>query len=149
MPSISNLRKYFRKNWNLGARFRLQSGVPETPYDLNRSSLVDVWNITNGPLQNYIYLNTLRGNTVHQLDIRAEKKWIFNKFQLTAYMDVVNVYGSSSPSNLPVVNLERDASGNPIIANSQDPAEVQRYVLKSDENDRNTPLPYFGLIAEF
>lgn len=141
--------KYFRKNWNLGARFRLQSGVPETPYDLNRSSLVDVWNITNGPLQNYVYLNTLRGNTVHQLDIRAEKKWIFNKFQLTAYMDVVNVYGSSSPSNLPVVNLERDASGNPIIANPQDPAEVQRYVLKSDENDRSTPLPYFGLIAEF
>ena len=28
--------KYFNRNWNVGARFRLQSGLPETPYDLTQ-----------------------------------------------------------------------------------------------------------------
>jgi hypothetical protein len=65
--------KYFKRNWNLSARFRMQSGLPETPYDLTRSALVDIWNVANGPVKNYTQLNSLRGNTAHQLDIRAEK----------------------------------------------------------------------------
>ncbi len=90
----------------------MQSGLPETPYDLERSSLVNIWNINNGPLKNFTQLNSLRGNLAHQLDVRAEKKWIFNKWQLTAYVDIVNIYGSESPSNLPVVNLQRDDNYN-------------------------------------
>ncbi|WP_184875089.1 hypothetical protein [Kaistella daneshvariae] len=96
--------KYFNRNWNLGARFRLQSGLPETPYDLQRSALVNIWNISNGPLQDYTQLNSQPGNLTHQLDLRPEKKWIFSKWQFTAYIDVVNAYGSKSPSRLPVVN---------------------------------------------
>src|SRR5690606_19683975 len=38
--------KYFNRNWNIGSRFRLQSGLPETPYDLERSSLVNIWTIS-------------------------------------------------------------------------------------------------------
>lgn len=108
--------KYFNRNWNLGARFRLQSGLPETPYDLQRSALVNIWNISNGPLQDYTQLNSQRGNLTHQLDLRSEKKWIFSKWQFTAYIDVVNAYGSKSPSRLPVVNLQRDANNNGIVA---------------------------------
>ena len=141
--------KYFKRNWNIGARFRLQSGLPETPYDLQTSSLVQVWNVSNGPLTQFSALNSLRGNTVHQLDIRAEKKWTFSNWQLTFYVDVVNVYGSANPSNLPVVALERDANGNGIITNPNAPAQEQRYQLNFGENDRTIPLPYFGLIAEF
>jgi hypothetical protein len=141
--------KYFNKNWNIGARFRLQSGLPETPYDLQRSALVNIWNINNGPLQNFAQLNSLRGNVAHQLDIRAEKKWIFKKWQLTAYVDVVNIYGSESPSNLPVVNLQRDENYNGIISNPSAPQDQQTYLLETGKQDRNTPLPYFGLIFEF
>lgn len=141
--------KYFGRNWNIGARFRLQSGLPETPYDLQRSALVNIWNINNGPLQNFTQLNSLRGNVAHQLDIRAEKKWIFKKWQLTAYVDVVNIYGSESPSNLPVVNLQRDENYNGIISNPSAPQDQQTYLLETGKQDRNTPLPYFGLIFEF
>ncbi|MBW8360526.1 MAG: TonB-dependent receptor [Weeksellaceae bacterium] len=141
--------KYFKRNWNIGARFRMQSGLPETPYDLQRSALVNIWNIANGPVQNYSLLNSTRGNLAHQLDLRAEKKWIFKKWQLTAYIDVVNAYGSKSPSALPVVNLQRDAQDNGIIANPGAPQNEQYYVLETGEADRSTPLPYFGFIFEF
>ncbi len=141
--------KYFGKNWNIGARFRLQSGLPETPYDLQRSALVSIWNINNGPVQNFAQLNSLRGNVAHQLDIRVEKKWIFSKWQLTAYVDVVNIYGSESPSNLPVVNLQRNENYNGIISNPSAAQDQQTYLLETGKPDRNTPLPYFGLIFEF
>ena len=141
--------KYFKRNWNLSARFRMQSGLPETPYDLTRSALVDIWNVANGPVKNYTQLNSLRGNTAHQLDIRAEKKWIFKKWQLTAYMDVVNVYGSKNPSALPVVNLQRDANDNGIVANPSAPQNQQYYLLDVGTSDRSMPLPYFGFIFEF
>jgi hypothetical protein len=141
--------KYFKRNWNIGARFRMQSGLPETPYDLDRGALVNVWNVSNGPIQNYEELNTLRGNLGHQLDIRIEKKWAFSKWQLTAYLDVVNVYGSKNASGLPVVNLQRDSNDLPIIANPEAPQDEQRYLLEIGQQDRNTVLPYFGVIFEF
>lgn len=141
--------KYFKRNWNFGARFRMQSGLPETPYDLTRSQLVNVWNIANSPVSDYTLLNTERGNLVHQLDIRAEKKWIFNKWQMTFYVDVVNAYGSKKPSALPVIALERDANGNGIILNPSAPQNEQIYQLNYGEADKSAPLPYFGFIFEF
>ena len=141
--------KYFKKNWNLGARFRMQTGLPETPFDLNRSALVNIWNVANGPVQDFTQLNSLRGNVAHQLDFRAEKKWIFSKWQMTFYIDIVNVYGSKNASNLPVVSLVRDANGNGVIANPSAPQNQQFYQLETGTNDRNQPLPYFGLIFEF
>lgn len=133
----------------MGTRFRLQSGFPQTPYNMNLTPLVNVWNIANGPVYDYRLLNTERGNLVHQLDIRAEKKWIFNKWQLTLYMDVVNVYGSKNPSALTVLALERDSNGNPEIVNPTEPQTQQMYKLDIAETDRTRPLPYFGLIVEF
>ncbi|MGX9986972.1 TonB-dependent receptor plug domain-containing protein [Soonwooa purpurea] len=141
--------KYFKKNWNVGARFRLQSGFPETPYDFNRSSLVTIWDIANGPIYNTTLLNTIRGKVVHQLDIRVEKKWVFNKWQITAYMDVVNVYGSNNPSNLPVVNILRNADGTGVISNPNAPLQDQKYELISSNQDNQSTLPYLGFIFEF
>ena len=141
--------KYFKRNWNVGARFRLQSGLPQTPYDLTRSALVNIWNVANGPVYDYTQLNSLRGNVAHQLDIRAEKKWIFKKWQFTTYVDIVNVYGSQNASNLPVVNLQRDASDNGIIANPTAPQNQQYYLLDTGRADKNRALPYFGFIFEF
>lgn len=141
--------KYLKRNWNLGARFRMQSGLPETPYDIERSQLVNIWNVANSPVYDYALLNTERGNVVHQLDFRAEKKWIFSKWQMTFYVDVVNAYGSKNPTTLPVIALERDADGNGIITNPSASQNVQIYKLNYGEADRSTPLPYFGFIFEF
>ncbi|PIE50538.1 MAG: ferric aerobactin receptor [Flavobacteriales bacterium] len=145
----ATLGKNFRKNWNIGAKFRLQSGAPETPYDLERSALVNVWNITNAPIQDYTRINSLRGNLTHQLDVRVEKKWVFKKWQFTTYFDIVNIYGAKNPSRLPIVVLDRDDNGNGIIANPSAPENDQKYVLTKEEADNTTPLPYFGFIFEF
>lgn len=141
--------KYLKRDWNIGARFRLQSALPETPYDLEKSPYVSVWNVANSAVYNYDLLNQQRGNTVHQLDVRVEKKWIFTKWQITFYLDVVNAYGSKSPSRLPVVALERDSQGNGIISNPDAQQSEQQYELNYGQNDRSTPLPYFGLIFDF
>ena len=127
----------------------MQSGLPETPYDIERSQLVTIWNIANSPVYDYALLNTERGNVVHQLDLRAEKKWIFSKWQMTFYVDVVNAYGSKNPTTLPVIALERDAEGNGIITNPLASQNEQIYRLNYGEADRSTPLPYFGFIFEF
>ena len=141
--------KYFKRNWNIGARFRMQSGFPQTPYDIEKSQLVNNWNISNSAVSDYSQLNTLRGNLVHQLDIRAEKKWIFNKWQMTFYVDVVNVYGSQNPSALPTIGLDRDSNGNGIINNPNAPTDQQIYNLNYEEIKKSSPLPYFGFIFEF
>lgn len=141
--------KYFKGNWNLGARFRLQSGLPETPYDLERSQYVKIWNISNAPVQNYNLINSLRGNSVHQLDLRFEKKWIFSRWQFTAYLDAVNVYGANNPSRLPVVNLERNMDDEGVIINPTEPRDNQKYSLLIGEQDSIRPLPYLGVIFEF
>lgn len=141
--------KNFNRNWNIGARFRLQSGFPETPYDLEKSALVKIWNINNSAVQDYTSLNQLRGNLIHQLDIRIEKKWVFKKWQFTTYFDIVNAYGSKNPSNLPVVSLVRDNDGNGVVSNPNVPQDEQKYLLQINENDRAKPLPYFGFIFEF
>lgn len=73
----------------------------------------------------------------------------FKKWQFTAYVNVVNAYGSVSPSGLPVVYLQCDAQNNGIIANPQAPQDEQYYVLETGTADRSTPLPYFGFIFEF
>lgn len=141
--------KYFKRNWNVGARFRMQSGFPQTPYDLERTENVNNWNISNAPIFDYTLLNTLRGNLVHQLDVRVEKKWVFNKWQMTFYVDVVNVYGSKNPSALPVIGLARDQNGNAIISNPNSPQDQQIYSLNFEEVKRSSALPYFGFIFEF
>lgn len=141
--------KYLKRNWNIGARFRLQSGLPQTPYDLEKSPLVQVWNIANAPIYDYSKLNSERGNLVHQLDIRVEKQWIFKKWKLSLYADIVNAYGSKNPSRLPVVALNRDASGRGIILNPSAPSSSQLYSLQYEEPQRITPLPYLGIIFDF
>jgi len=141
--------KVLKRNWNFSARFRLQSGLPETPYDLIRSSSVPIWNINNGPLQDFAKLNSLRGNVAHQLDLRTEKKWIFKKWQFTAYLDIINIYGSKTATNLPVVNLQRDANGDGVIQNPNASPADQNYLLEVGSQDNNMPLPYFGFIFEF
>ncbi len=141
--------KKLNKGWDLGFRFRMQSALPETPYDLYNSSFVRIWDVNNGPLVNYDLLNTQRGVLANQLDLRVQKKWFYKKWSISLYADIINVYGGSLGNDLPIVNLERDAEGNPIIMNPEAPFEEQQYKLITSEPDRPTPLPYMGLIIEF
>ncbi len=73
-------------NWELGARFRLASGRPETPYvggtfDADDG---DYRGLSGG-------FRGARRKTFHQTDVRVEKTWVFDTWMIGAYLDVQNV----------------------------------------------------------
>ena len=138
--------KQFKGNWEIGARWRFQSALPETPDDPN-ANLVPLWNINGRALPNYDLLNTLRGANFHALDIRIDKKWFFDSWSLNAYFDVQNAYNFQSEQQVQV--LQRDAADNPIILNPSDPFSQQRYDTKYLVNQNGQLLPTIGLIIEF
>jgi hypothetical protein len=78
--------------YELGARFRLVSGVPETPvvggeYDADAND----WDPVQG------VPGSIRRQTFHQLDLRVEKTWTFDAWRFSLYLDVQNVYNAQNP----------------------------------------------------
>jgi TonB family protein len=72
--------------WELGARFQLASGRPDTKvigssFDADCGCYVP---ITTGQ-------RTARVDTFEQLDVRVEKTWLFELWSIGAYLDVINV----------------------------------------------------------
>jgi TonB family protein len=81
--------------WELGMRFRLTTGRPETP------TLGSTFDADSG---RYIPLEGIpgsaRGVTFHQLDLRAEKQWTFERWRLSVYLDVQNIYNAANPEGV-------------------------------------------------
>ena len=77
--------------WELGARFRLVSGRPDTPV---------TGGIYDSDINRYTRLTgekySDRLPVFHQLDIRAEKTWIFELWRLSVYLDIQNVYNATN-----------------------------------------------------
>ena len=74
------------RNWSIGARFRFVSGKLTTP----RTGAV--YSVDDGTYQPiYGRTNSVRLPPFYQLDLRLDKKWIFENWVLTAYLDVQNV----------------------------------------------------------
>ena len=136
--------KRFEKNWEFGARWRFLGGTPYTPFDVEESSLISNWDLRNQPILDFTQINAIRLPAFHQLDLRLDKKYFFDKWNLNWYVDIQNAYNFKAeqpPQLIPV----RDAEGN-IQVNPNDPS---RYVLKFIENPAGTILPTLGLIVEF
>ncbi|MDB4962094.1 MAG: TonB family protein [Myxococcales bacterium] len=74
------------KGFELGARFQLASGRPDTPvigatYDADSGSYV--------PLSGE--RRSIRTSYFRQLDVRAEKVWLYDTWSLGLYLDIINV----------------------------------------------------------
>jgi TonB family protein len=83
------------RNWNVSGTFRLVSGNPTTPvvgaiYDANSDYYL--------PL--YGRVNSVRNPVFHQLSVRIEKLWPFQKWQLATYLDVQNAYNHRSQEGI-------------------------------------------------
>ncbi|MFT5834736.1 MAG: hypothetical protein ACI97N_002376 [Cognaticolwellia sp.] len=138
--------KQLGKNWEIGARWRFQSALPETPDDPN-ANLVPVWLLNGRALPDYNQLNTLRGSNFHGLDIRVDKKWFFEKWSLNAYIDVQNAYNFQSETQRQLLN--RDDNGNPVIIDTSLPMDQQRYDTRTLISLNGQALPTVGIIIEF
>ena len=132
-----------KKGWQIGTRFRFVGGLPYTPYDLNRSSLISAWNLTGGPYLDYSQLNSKRFGVFHQLDVRVDKAYYLKKMTLKFYLDIQNLYNFQAQST-DIVVRETDASGNFLTTDNG-----SRYVLRSVKNPSGTVLPTIGVQVEF
>jgi hypothetical protein len=132
-----------KKGWQIGTRFRFVGGLPYTPYDLNRSSLIEAWNLTGGPYLDNSKLNSKRFGVFHQLDVRVDKAYYLKKMTLKVYLDIQNLYNFQAEST-DIVVRETDASGNFLTADND-----TRYVLRTVKNPSGTVLPTIGVQVEF
>ncbi|HEX8701472.1 MAG TPA: TonB family protein [Myxococcaceae bacterium] len=75
--------------WELGARFRFSSGNPRTPITgARRDDLTDVFIPIFGPV------NSDRLPNFHQMDVRVDKTFVFDAWNLNVYLDLTNAYNN-------------------------------------------------------
>lgn len=136
--------KKFKNDWEVGMKFRYVGGAPYTPYDVDRSASIDVWDVVQQGVFDWDQLNALRNPASHGLDIRVDKKWFFNEWAINAYIDVQNIYNFQAVGQ-PYLDVDRDDSGNPIV----DPNNPLSYQISEIENVSGTVLPSIGLMIDF
>jgi hypothetical protein len=101
------------KNWEIGARFRYVTGQLYTPVTgAVFDSDADSYRAVSGAV------NSARVDAFHQLDIRIDKRWVYEAWMLNAYLDIQNVYSQSNASNVEYnydYSAEVAQTGLPII----------------------------------
>ena len=85
----------FRRNWEIGGTFRVVSGNPYTPVI---GSIYDALNDVYIPIDGRV--NTLRNPLFHMLDLRVQKKWIFEGWRLSVFLDIRNVYNQQNQEGI-------------------------------------------------
>ncbi len=146
------LGKRFKGNWEVGVAWRIQSGLPFTPFDLNASSLVSSWDVRGVGLFDYDLLNTQRGDVSSTIDIRVDKKWFFKKFSLNLYLDIENLTSNAVGIESLLLDRELDVNGTPVgtgvILNPTAPMEDWMYKLKSVNDPTGTLIPTLGIVVQ-
>ncbi|MDA3942337.1 MAG: TonB-dependent receptor [Bacteroidetes bacterium] len=135
--------KSLKRNWIAGVKWRYDGGLPFTPYDLEKSALIPAWDAQGGPYLDFGQLNQLRLKPYHQLDVRVDKKYFFEKWSLMLYVDIQNLYNFKAKLQDNIVR-EKDANGNIITTDDN-----TRYVLRGIPNTSGTVLPTIGIMVEF
>lgn len=84
------------RGYQVGVRFRLVSGNPYTPvvgsyFDANQGRYRPV--PATPPYGG-------RLATFHQLDLRFDKTWTFNRWKLSIYLDIQNLYNATPPEGM-------------------------------------------------
>lgn len=129
-------------NFYAGIKYRYAGGSPYTPYDVDRSSLVQAWDASGRAYFDYTRHNQERLPSFSQLDVRLDKDIYRDKIAFKIYIDIQNVLNRQNVN--PDILL---SSGN--IANPEAPLNEQRYVMKSLDNTTGTILPTIGISVEF
>ena len=130
------------RHWSFGAKLSAVGGAPYTPYDVEKSSLVEAWDAQGRPYYDYSKYNAGRLDAFAQLDVRVDKVFYFRRCMLGIYIDLQNVAGGRLRQ--PDVLMSTGEIENPSA-----PASEQRYRMKYLEQVSGTLLPTLGLTVEF
>ncbi|MCO4764107.1 MAG: TonB-dependent receptor [Myxococcales bacterium] len=101
-------------NWEIGARWRYVTGRPYTGVN------TAVWNDDKDTWSRVqsTCINCERTPAFHQLDIRVDKKFIFDSWLLGVYLDLQNAYNRANPEGITYsydARFQTVTAGLPII----------------------------------
>ena len=136
--------KKFKGNWEVGAKWRLTTGTPYTPANIEVSSLRAVWDVRGLEVPDFNRLNSERIRSYHQLDIRVDKKWFFDKWSFNLFFDLQNAYFYSI-SGPPILDVIKDEADAPIV----DPNDPSRYRTRFLANDLGIFQPTLGIVVTY
>ena len=111
---LSVLGQYkITNNWEVGARFRYVTGVPQTPF------AGSIYNSDNDAYEGLPgEVNSVRLPPFHALDLRVDRNWLFDTWRLAAYFEIRNVYNRTNVEGLDYnydYTEEQYTNGLPII----------------------------------
>lgn len=132
----------FPKHWSLGAKVSCIGGSPYTPYDVEKSSLVEAWNVQGRAYYDYSRYNQERLPVFGQLDVRVDKTFYLKKCMLGFYLDIQNITASKLRQPDALMSTGQ-------IENPSAPLSEQRYVMKSIRQESGTLLPTLGITFEY
>lgn len=132
----------FPKHWSLGAKVSCIGGSPYTPYDVEKSSLVEAWNVQGRAYYDYSRYNQERLPVFGQLDVRVDKTFYLKKCMLGFYLDIQNITASKLRQPDALMSMGQ-------IENPSAPLSEQRYVMKSIRQESGTLLPTLGITFEY
>lgn len=135
--------KKLGKNWELGARWLFAGGTPYTPYDEDTSMDREVWDAERRGVKDYSKVNTKRLGASHQLDVRVDKHYYFDKWSVNFYFDIQNLYGYKVKGQ-PILTTELNNDGTPKV----DPNDPSKYIPKYIQTTNGIVQPSIGIIVE-
>lgn len=130
------------RRWSIGGKLSYIGGTPYTPYDEEKSSLVEAWDAKGQPYYDYSHYNTERLPNFAQFDLRVDKSFYFRRCMVGLYLDIQNITGNKLKQ--PDVIMSTG-----IIENPSAPAAEQRYRMKYLKQESGTILPTLGVTVEF
>lgn len=93
--NLNLIGSYNTERWTYSARFRYVTGNPYTPVT---GGTFDADNDVYIPVRGDIY--SRRFESFNQLDVRVDRKYIYDEWILTAYVDILNIYNSGNSQNI-------------------------------------------------
>ena len=130
------------RRWSIGGKLSYIGGAPYTPYDEEKSSLVEAWNAQGRPYYDYSKYNTERLPNFAQFDIRVDKSFYFHRCMVGFYLDLQNITGSKLKQQDVIMSTG-------VIENPSAPVGEQRYKMKYLKQESGTILPSIGVTVEF
>ena len=138
----------FKRNIELGIKFRYQGGAPYSPFNM-AASQADYTALGTGVID-YSRFNSQRLAPFNSMDIRVDKKWNFKKWSLDIYFDMTNAYAAVEPA-APTFTFERTADNKSFLTTDGKPLRSDGsngipYIIN---NNSAVVIPTIGFIVAF
>ena len=142
------LGRKFRRNWEMGLKYRFQGGAPFTPFDETASRL-NYATVGRGILD-FRRLNGERLDNFSQFDFRIDKKWNFKRATLDVFIDIQNAFVQVNPAypqytfrRLPDNSGWETSDGQPLASDGSNAIPLLL------DNAEASVVPTIGFIVEF